>query len=214
MVGGGTGEIAACPASVLEPADGRALEVLVADLHGRGLTSLYLVGDDSPRSRAAQGVVRAAAARVGLTVATTPHPDDGLLVLSGWEPAWATLTDATARATVTPTFTGGQFLAPWLVTPNVLAAGSSTMFPLGFVPQEPVPRGYAATLTTVFADAAPSAAGYLAWARARAVPAGDVRLYGAAAMDVMPGMPGMNHGDRAGAWLPGGSIVPLSGPLT
>jgi hypothetical protein len=33
-------------------------------------------------------------------------------------------------------------------------------------------------------------------------------------MDVMPGMPGMNHGDKAGAWLPGGAIVPFSGPLT
>lgn len=211
---GAGGAPVACPAAALEPTDARSLELAVGDLARRGLRTLHLVGDASPRARQATAVVRAAAQRSGLAISTTPRPDDGLLVLSGWASAHATLTDVTARATLTPTFTGGQFLAPWLVTRGVLAAGSSTMFPLGFVPQEPTPRGYAAMLTTVFADAAPSAVGYLAWGRAQGLPEGGTRLYGAAAMDVMPGMPGMNHGDLAGAWLPGGSVIPISDVLS
>ncbi|MCD2197991.1 hypothetical protein LQ327_31935 [Actinomycetospora endophytica] len=212
LLGGGSG--VACPSSALSPADARTVTAAVSDLHSRGLRSLYLVGDDSARSRAAVAAVRDTAARVGLAISDAPHPEDGLLVLSGWESAHATLTDVTAAATRAPTFAGGQFLAPWLLTPGVLSAGSSTMFPLSFTPQDATPRGYAALLTTITGDAAPSYAGYLAWAHAHGLPDGPNRLYAAAAIDVMPGMPGMSGGDRAGAWFPGGGIVPLSGPLS
>jgi hypothetical protein len=211
LLGGGSG--VACPSTSLTPADARKVTAAVSDLHGRGLGSLYLVGDDSARSRAAVAAVRESASRIGMAISDVPHPEDGLLVLSGWEKAHATLTDATAAATRAPTFTGGQFLAPWLLSPGVLSAGSSTMFPLSFTPQDATPRGYAALLTTISADAAPSSSGYLAWAHARGLPDGPDRLYAAAAIDVMPGMPGMNMGDRAGAWFPAGGIVPLSGPL-
>ncbi|MCD2186769.1 hypothetical protein [Actinomycetospora soli] len=212
LLGGGRG--VACPSTALSPADARALTLAVTDLRGRGLPSLFLVGDDSPRSRAADALVRDTAARIGLPVSAAPTPDDGLLVTSGWAQARRTLTGTTEQATRTPTFTGGVFLAPWLLTSGVLSAGASTMLPLGFTPQEAEPRGYAALLTTISDDAAPSSSGYLAWAREQGRPDGDVRLFGAATIDVMPGMPGMNHGDRAGAWLPGGALVPMSGPLS
>lgn len=211
LLGGGAG--VACPSMALAPRDARSLAAAVTDLHTRGLPSMFVVGDDSARSRAAVAVVRDTAARVGLPISDVPHPQDGLLVLAGWESAHATLTDVTAAATGGPTFTGGEFLAPWLLTPGVLKAGSSTMFPLSFTPQEAIPRGYAAQLTAISADAAPSSSGYLAWAHARGLPDAPPRLYAAAAIEVMPGMPGMNTGDHAGDWFPGGSVVPLSGPL-
>ncbi|NMO91441.1 hypothetical protein [Actinomycetospora sp. TBRC 11914] len=212
LLGGGSGT--ACPSTLLTPAQAGILTAAVTDLHARGLTSLFLVGDDSARSRAAVAAVRATAARLGLAISDAPRPEDGLLVLSGWDRAHAELTDVTAAATRTRTFTGGVFLAPWLVAPDVLAAGSSTMFPLPFTPQDATPRGYAALLTTISADAAPTSSGYLAWAHARGLPDAPPRLYAAAAIDVMPGMPGMGHGGQPGAWFPGGGIVPLSGPLS
>jgi hypothetical protein len=212
LLGGGSGAVG-CPAASLSPTDRRQLASVVTEMHARGLRSLVLAGDDSPRSRAAVALVRETAARVGMAISPVPRPEDGALVLSGWDPARSTLSDLTDAALRAPTYTGGVFLAPWLLTPGVLKAGSSMTFPLDFTPQEPLPREYAATLTTLSADAAPSAAGYEAWAHAKGLPTGEVRLYAAAAIDVMPGMAGMNHGDHAGAWLPGGAVVPLSGPL-
>jgi hypothetical protein len=179
------------------------------------------VSDASPRSVAAARLVREEGARAGLAISDDAgnDPSSALVVVSGWEQAVDVLGEVGRRATTTPTHLGGTFLAPWLLTGDVLRQTASAFLPLAFAPNEPDAQRFALALAATHPDTAPSASGYLAWARTAGVPT-DPRplLYGAAAVNVPmsvepPGSSGHHGGPDPAAWFPGGTVVPVSGPM-
>ncbi|WP_339123528.1 hypothetical protein [Pseudonocardia sp. D17] len=207
----------ACPSDALAPGDATSLSAMTNFVGEHGVGALRLVSDDSPRSRAAAAVVRDEAARHHLRLVDAPGTDVALVVVSGWEQAVSALQEATRLAGEAPTYLGGTFLAPWLLTPSVVTKAQSSVLALEFTPQDAGPQQYAATLAATFPGAAPSASGYLAWVDAtRSTLDARPRLYGAAPVDVpMSGdddMAGM-HGVNPAAWFPGGTVVPVTGPL-
>lgn len=205
-----------CPSQRLDPGDGESLRVVVNSLADRGIRSLALAQDSSPRSAAAAAVVRSQAARRQVTVSDVPDADGAVIVVSGWAAAVDALHEVTRRSATAPTAVGGTYLAPWLLTGNVINNISSSVLALRYNPEEVGPRQYAATLASVFPDSVPSDAGYTAWQRAtRAVADHRVTLYGAAPVNVpMGGAMDMEMGGGPGEWYPGGSIVPISQALT
>ncbi|MCW0211982.1 MAG: hypothetical protein OJJ54_01345 [Pseudonocardia sp.] len=216
------GTVPACPSEALAPTEAEALRATVHQLGAHGVTSARLVADDSARSRAAERIVRETAGAEGIALPAEPDGLSALIVVSGWETARTTLTEASLRARDTATFLGGTYLAPWLLTGGVVTATSSSILPLAFSPQEPGPQRYAGLLARTFPGEAPSTAGYLAWAGAAGVAVDDrVTLFGAAPVDVpmtvdAPGDPaGSSHhgGGNPAAWFPGGTVVPVSAPL-
>jgi hypothetical protein len=206
----------ACPSEQLTSADAATLTDFVQFVHngGVGVPGLTVVADDSPRSKAADALVRAEAARRGLPISATPAPTDGLLVLSGWTPAADTLRKANAKAPGAPPSGGGFFLAPWLLTPPVVTISESAVLGLRFNPQDIEALGYASTLVGVFPKETPSAAGYLAWTQQLGI-AVDPRasFYSAAPVSVPMGPASQEHGSNPAAWFPSGAIVQVSPPL-
>lgn len=220
-LGGGVGTVRGCPSQTFDPEQAQALRSTVATMAAKGARSVRLVSDASPRSVAAARVVRDEGARAGLAFADGAEndPNSALVVVSGWDRAVAVLGEAGQRSRTTPTHLGGTFLAPWLLTGDVLRQTASAFLPLSFAPNEPDAQRYALALAATHPDTAPSASGYLAWAAASGVPA-DPRpsLYGAAAvnvpMSVEPqGSSGHHGGPDPAAWYPGGTVVPVSPPM-
>ncbi len=216
--GPGAGTVDRCPAQSLDPGQARDLRSMVVTMAAKGARSVRLVSDASPRSVAAARLVREEGARAGLAFPADAEndPNSALVVVSGWEQAVATLGESGRRATTTPTHLGGTFLAPWLLTGDVLRQTASAFLPLPFAPNEPDAQRYALALADAHPDTAPSASGYLAWARTAGVPT-DPRssLYGAAAvnvpMSVEPsGSSGHHGGPDPASWFPGGTVVPVS----
>ncbi|MGD9990762.1 hypothetical protein [Pseudonocardia sp.] len=210
----------ACPSDVLAAGDAVSLRAMTNFVGEHGVAAIRLVSDDSPRSQAAAGVVRDEAARHQVRLVDGPGADVALVVVGGWAQAADTLRTATLLAGEEPTYLGGTFLAPWLLTPSVVTQAQSSVLPLEFSPQDAGPQQYAATLAATFPGAAPSASGYLAWVAAtRSLTDDRPRLYGAAPVDVPmmsgPGdMADMGHGAvNPAAWFPGGTVVPVTGPL-
>jgi hypothetical protein len=203
-----------CPSQSLTQADASSLRDTVAFLGGRGIRALELVSDDSPRSHAAADLVRTEATQLRLPVSATPAAGDTLLVLSGWAQAKDALGKATVAADGVPN--GGIVLAPWLLTGAVLGSASSEVLALRFNPQNVDPRQYASTVSTVFPDETPSAAGYRAWAAQHHTPLDTgATFYGAAPVNVPMGMgDDMNMGGQPSDWYPGGTVVPINPPLT
>ncbi|RTL65544.1 MAG: hypothetical protein EKK42_21295 [Pseudonocardiaceae bacterium] len=210
----------ACPSDVLAAGDAVSLRAMTNFVGEHGVAAIRLVSDDSPRSQAAATVVRDEAARHDVRLVDAPGADVALVVVGGWAQAADTLRTATQLAGEEPTYLGGTFLAPWLLTPSVVTQAQSSVLPLEFSPQDAGPQQYAATLAATFPGAAPSASGYLAWVVATRSATDDrPRLYGAAPVDVPmmsgPGdMADMGHGVvNPAAWFPGGTVVPVTGPL-
>lgn len=210
----------ACPSDVLAAGDAVSLRAMTNFVGEHGVAAIRLVSDGSPRSQAAATVVRDEAARHDVRLVDEPGADVALVVVGGWAQAADTLRAATVLAGEEPTYLGGTFLAPWLLTPSVVTQAQSSVLPLEFSPQDTGPQQYAAALAATFPGAAPSASGYLAWVVATRSATDDrPRLYGAAPVDVPmmsgPGdMADMGHGVvNPAAWFPGGTVVPVTGPL-
>lgn len=215
------GGVTGCPSQTLDPDQARALTATVRTMAEKGARNVRLVGDASPRSVAAARLVRDEGAKAGLAFspAAENDPNSALVVVAGWEHAVDVLGETGARSRTTPTHLGGTFLAPWLLTGEVLRQTASAFLPLSFAPNEPDAQRYALALAATHPDTAPSASGYLAWARTAGVPT-DPRpsLYGAAAVNVPmsiepAGSSGHHGGPDPAAWFPGGTVVPVSGPM-
>ena len=208
-------DVMACPSDALSEADAAALRATVRSIVDRGVDSIRLVSDESPRSVAAAELVRTVAPEVDLV--DRVDPDSALVVVSGWGPARAALEQASARALETPTHLGGTYLAPWLLTPGVVTATASSVLPLTFDPQETLSRRYAGAVAAMFPGEPPATAGYLAWARHEGVPPAErPTLFGAAPVDVPMTSTGEHHAGapNPASWFPGGTVVPVSPPLS
>ncbi|MFE1555083.1 hypothetical protein ACFW6V_08830 [Streptomyces sp. NPDC058734] len=212
VLGGSAKAPAGCPSDALTEPDAAALRDTVAFLAGRGVRSLALAGDDSPRGRAAAAEVRAAAARAGIAVeapdASARRP---LVVTAGWSGAEAAVRDVEAGRTVAE----GTYLAPWLLTAPLLSPSAGQLIPLRYAPNSPAAVEYAAALGARLPGEVPTAAGYEAWraARGAAGPA-PAKLYAAAVLYVPgsggPSAAGGHHHTASASWLPSGMIVPVS----
>ncbi|MBW0103162.1 hypothetical protein [Pseudonocardia sp. KRD291] len=223
IVAGGpsAGTATRCPSQSLDPAQATALRALVQVLRTHGVPSVSLVSDSSPRSVAAANLVRAEGAKVGLRFPpnAATDPDSAVLVVSGWQGATATLQEAKQRSASGPTYLGGTYLAPWLLTGGVLSATPNAVLPLTFTPQEPLAQNYVASLAAASPGAAPSTSGFLSWAAAAGRPVSDSpTLYGAAPVDVPmsvepPGSTGHHGGPNQAAWFPGGTVVQIGRPV-
>lgn len=211
VVAGRIEAVAGCPADGLAEPDRQALLATVRYLLGRVGTAheVAVVSDDSPRGRAALAAVRGA----GVTLVAPGSQRRPLLVLSGWAAA-AEAIDGVSSGRISAE---GTYLAPWLLSPPLLAPSAGQLVPIRFGPRDDGPMRYVTELAAAFPGAAPTAAGFDAWqGRASvAVP----RLY-ASALPVLPGnglaVPGTSihgaHSPQPG-FLPGGMVVPVSGPL-
>ncbi|MEV0660866.1 hypothetical protein ACIBI3_11120 [Actinomadura luteofluorescens] len=196
-----------CPADRLDTADAAALRATVGFLAGRGVRSVHLVGDGSPRSRAAALAVREATARAGMKI-TTAGARRPVVLVSGWSKA-----DATLRQIARGSLRGqGAYLAPWLLSAPLLAVPAAQMLPLRFSPRAPDPLRYAAELRARFPDETPTAAGYEAW-RGGGEDDDPPRLYAASLVTFMPSRNPAQHSHTGTSWLPGGTITVATGPL-
>jgi hypothetical protein len=78
-----------------------------------------------------------------------------------------------------------------------------------------LPQSYASTVGASFPGEAPSATGYAAWLAARPVgstqASGALQLYTASSVAFVPKEFSHDHGTAG--WLPGGTVVPATGPL-
>jgi hypothetical protein len=203
---GSDAPLLSCPSEALRPDDLEALTRTVEFLHARGVRSLRLVGDQSARSLAARQHVLTIARANAVTV---DRPGaNAELVVSGWSAAAAEL-DA-LRGRQAPVF--GVYLAPWLLTAPLISRASSvaTLTPLPFDPQGPAATTYATRLARLWPGATPTPSGFAAYEGGPS--AGDIRLYAAALVSVLPTSLGHAHGG-ASTWLPGGAITAVSPPL-
>ncbi|MGW3960865.1 DUF6239 family natural product biosynthesis protein [Amycolatopsis sp. NPDC005003] len=201
-----------CPADRLRAPDAAALRAALGFLAGRGDHAFTLVADGSPRSAAAEAVVRATAARLGLTVAAPDRPLGPLVVVAGWGRAEAVLRDVAAGRLPGR----GSYLAPWLMTPPLLEIPAGQLLPLDFSPAGPDALGYLSALGADYAGETPSSSGLAAWSGAEhRGPAPPVRIYAVSRINVdftAAGTAAHRHGS-SGGWLPGGAVTAVSGPL-
>lgn len=206
---------ARCPSEALIGDDAATLTDFVQFLRNTGVTGLTLVSDGSPRSKAAEAVVRAEAGRRGLPISATPAPTDGLMVLTGWTPAADTVRRANAKGPGAPPAAQGIFLAPWLLTPPVMTLSESSVLGLQFNPQDINALGYASTLVGVFPQETPSASGYRAWTQQLGIPVEKrASFYSGAPISVPMGPDNQEHGSNPAAWFPSGAIIQVSPPMT
>jgi hypothetical protein len=203
-----------CPSEELTSADAATLADFVVFLRGSGVSGLTVVADDSPRSRAADALVRSEAARRGLPVSAVSAPNDGLMVLTGWTPAADTVRRANATGPDAPPSAQGIFLAPWLLTPPVMTLSESSVLGLQFNPQDIQALSYASTLVGVFPKETPSAAGYRAWTQQLGIPVEPrASFYSGAPISVPMGPDDQEHGGNPAAWFPSGAIIQVGPPV-
>ncbi|RKT86019.1 hypothetical protein SAMN05421805_1011126 [Saccharopolyspora antimicrobica] len=197
-----------CPSAELSEEDGEALGKLVGYLAEVPVPAINVVGDDSPRGRAATELVTAAAQQRGIPL--REDREGALLVVSGWSRAAEALDDAN-RGT---SYLYGVQLAPWLLHGPVVNKVPGVSIPLRFDPRDQRSLAYGMTLAARFGGEPPSLAGFRRWLAARGEHVtGAVSVYASAQVDVMQ-MPTHQHGSAAaGQWIPKGTIVAISGPL-
>ncbi|MDI2028406.1 hypothetical protein QFW96_07280 [Saccharopolyspora sp. TS4A08] len=192
-----------CPDTALLPEDADALRKNVAFLADMKVPSLAVDGDDTPRSKAAVEVVRAEAARRGVPLSGSS--EGALLQVSGWAQASQNLERAW--------FVYGIHVAPWLLHGPVVTSAPGVAVPLRFDPRDRNALTYGMTQSSAFGDP-PSLSGYREWARVLGENlSGEVTIYASAQVDVMQ-MGGHQHGGNSGQWIPQGTIVAVSSPLT
>ncbi|GAA0619411.1 hypothetical protein GCM10009547_22340 [Sporichthya brevicatena] len=207
--------LAACPSESLSPPDTAALRALVASLEGRGVKSLQLITDTSPRGVAAERVVRAQARSAKIAIRTGKV--DAVLAIAGWEVSQAALE---AQRDATPPLYG-VYLAPWLVQSKLVAAtGGSPLAVLPFDPASPEAQAYITALRRVGPNETATAAGYLAFLAAldQQLPPRDLFLYAATvSFEIMPMGDGaggsMDHSGVTTTWFEGGALTPVSKAL-
>ncbi|HET9516245.1 MAG TPA: hypothetical protein VFO77_00815, partial [Actinoplanes sp.] len=158
-------DLTRCPAEELTTDDAELLRATVSFIAGRGIREITVAADSSPRSIAAEQVVRAAARTTGVSVATVAEPRGPWLVTSGWTAADATLRQLAGQPST------GSYLAPWLNTRPLLEIGSAQHVVSRFVSAQP----YTEALRGRFPAESPSAAGLAAWTGTAV--AGPARMY-------------------------------------
>jgi hypothetical protein len=220
VLGGSRGPLTGCPAQQLRAADARALTALVGQLAGRGVHTLGLVADSTPRAVAAAAAVRAAASGAGVRVARLAASLPGALpdVVLSVAGAADTRTALAAAADKPPRY--GSYVAPWLMdAPLVAAGGGSAFAALPFDPQGDQAMQYLSALALV-GPGGGSESGLVAYLAARGVePAQRIRVWAAtSAFTVMPMNDDPAHAhdeDGQGAgWLAGGALTPVSPALS
>ncbi|WP_089158383.1 hypothetical protein [Micromonospora sp. NBS 11-29] len=205
LAAGRPAPVTTCPARHLGVPDRAALVAAVRFVAGRAVETITVVGDGSPRSREATAAVTAEARRQGLTV--SPDGRGPLVLVSGWDVARRTLADVAAGRRSAP---AGAYLAPWLLHAPVLDQPVGQVLALAFGPIEPGPQRYLGALAATAPGVPPSAGGYQAFLAATGGHlTGPVRLYAAARLTV-PGDVGGHAGHRGTAWLPGGTVTPVT----
>lgn len=180
--------LTSCPDAALAPEDARALVALKDWLNRRGVRSIAVQSDASPRSRRAAGLWEEFDAR--------PQA----LVLTGtWESVSATLQRLGRQVPE-----AGVYLAPWLMTGPILTRFATTA-PLVVLPFDPKGKDalrYAAALPP---GEVPTAAGYRAWGGAEGAP----QLWATTPASIFPTDLGHDHGGGSG-WFPGGALVEVA----
>lgn len=213
LIGGSRVPVSSCPSDALSTGDAEAVHKLVDFLAGRKIAAITVVGDDSARSKAAAAVVRAA----GIPVFDTEQPNSALVIVSGWSTAADELSKVAVEQTRKPTFINGIYLAPWLLTAPLLTSVVSSAIPLRFDPRDPQTLAYTVALANAFPGETGSIGGLDEWLAARGQRSDpSVRLYASAQVDAMPMDNTMDGMEMAypGQWVPNGTIVPISGPLS
>ncbi|MDA3624366.1 hypothetical protein OU415_02890 [Saccharopolyspora sp. WRP15-2] len=197
-----------CPSSGLSEEDGDALRKLVGYLASASVPTINVVGDESPRGRAATELVTAEAQQRGIAV--RDDPDGALVVVSGWSRAAEALDEAKRGEN----YLYGVQLAPWLLHGPVVNQVAGVSLPLRFDPRDQRSLIYGMTLAARFGGEPPSLGGFHRWLAARGDGVtGPVSMYASAQVDVMQ-MSNHPHGSTAaGQWIPQGTIVAVSGPL-
>ncbi|MET9626828.1 hypothetical protein ABZX92_05125 [Lentzea sp. NPDC006480] len=204
--------LTSCPADRLSTEDSDSLTKLVTFLKNKGVTSVRIVSDSTPRGVAASALVRS-----GLAVSDS---GDALVVLSGWSAAHSALSRAGVEQAERPVYPHGLYVAPWLLTTPLATSVTTLAVPLRFDPREQLPIGYAVELGNRFGGSNPTPAGFRSWLGDR--PAGDqVQIYAVAQVTAMPMGPDEAHGpgmpmqeELAGQWVPKATVVPVSPVLS
>ncbi|HSE70384.1 MAG TPA: hypothetical protein VLA97_06470 [Nocardioidaceae bacterium] len=206
-----------CPADRLTVEDADTLRAAVRVLADRGAERVVVVADGTERGRAAEAVVSETAEHEGIATAgggATPGPTDALVVVAGWRTAARALDGTATEQRRVALFNHGVWLAPWLLTPQLVDAVSGAVLPLRFDIRDDDARSYAAALGRTLPGMSPSQAGYTGWVDARGEAAGEpVRLYAAARTAYMPAPAGHAAHETSVAWFPGGTVTPVSGEL-
>ncbi|MFC0544051.1 DUF6239 family natural product biosynthesis protein [Kutzneria chonburiensis] len=213
LIGGSRVPVTSCPSDGLSTGDAEAVHKLVDFLASRKISAITVVGDDSARARAAADVVR----RAGLPVFDTEQPNSALVVVSGWSTAADTLSRVAVEQTRKPTYINGIYLAPWLLTAPLLKSVVSSAVPLRFDPRDPKTLAYTVALANAFPGETGAIGGLDEWLAAQGQQSDpSVRLYASAQVDAMPMDNTMDGMEMAypGQWVPNGTIVPISGPLS
>ena len=213
LIGGSRVALTSCPSDTLSTGDAESVHKLVDFLAARKISALTVIGDDSARAKAAADVVR----RAGIPVFDTEQPNSALVVVSGWSTAADTLSRVAVEQTRKPTYINGIYLAPWLLTAPLLTSVVSSAIPLRFDPRDPQTLAYTVALSNAFPGETGSIGGLSSWLAAQGQQsAPPVRLYASAQVDAMPMDNTMDGMEMAypGQWVPNGTIVPISGPLS
>jgi hypothetical protein len=221
LIAGRRDALTACPADDLSTEDEAALRKLVGFLGARGIGGIVVKGDESPRGSKAADAVRAAATAAGVRIDSNPLPDNALVAVSGWSPAYQALTTAAAQQADNPVYGYGLYLAPWLLNTPLATSVTTVSVPLRFDPREQLPVNYAVAIGNGFGGENPTVAGFHAWLGDRLPAAvGEVQIFTAAQVTVMPMGPGEAHApgmpmteELAGQWVPKATVVPVSALL-
>ena len=212
LLAGGTSAVTSCPSDALSDTDAATLADSVGFLAGRDLDYVRLVADDSARSEQAASVVEEAAsdAELDVVLGEDQVPGYGAVVaVSGWAEASRVLSRHTELAQRRPVDVAGAYLAPWLLNPAVLRSTPAALLPLGFDVRSEDPQAFATALRRALPDASPTEAAYATWA-AGAEPEA-VRIFAASPVSVPMGH---DHVPPTVGWLPGGTVTPVTPPLT
>jgi hypothetical protein len=211
LAGGGVAP-SRCPANELPAADAVGLVGAVRTLASRGAPDLRLVTDSTPRSAAAEAVVRKTAAETGMLITSARQPGGATLVLADADTAFTVLADH-----VNAPAPYGVYLAPWLAVGSLMHYSSGAVVPIAFDPQGEDPTRYIDALRRQgIVDALATPSGYRAWRSATGAPplAEPVRLFaGFAGFYMFPNHKGHGSGDEL-SWIPGGRVTAVSPPLT
>lgn len=203
------GRFGGCPSAVLRPDDAADLRAVVAYVAARRAPAITIVADGSARSQAAAQIVRDAARAGHVATTSQPRADRPTVLVAGWATAYARLMDIARGRTPSE----GSYLAPWLLASQLLTVPAGQLVPLRFAPDDPMPQRYEAALERRYPGEPPTGTGYTAWLSAlHEPPAKAIHLYAASTVQV-PGPLGHDHGSGS-AWLPGGTITEVTGPLT
>lgn len=216
LLGGSQLPLTACPHQGLDPADAEALRATLALLDRRGVRSVALIADDTPRGSAAAVAVRSAATRAGMTIRSATADADALLATAGWE---ASETALRSRGNSAPPY--GTYLAPWLAqTRIVAAAGGAPLAALPFDPHGTAATAYISALRTLDPGLSANASGFRSFlaARGRLDGAAELVLYAATRGFTIMAHPGSAedfvHHDAGAGWLPGAPLTPVGDPRT